>query len=175
MPPAAAIAAAAPVRLRAEPLTSASFALYGSVVEAPEAAGMAINDGSSERHVLVDDLRLQGDGGRPTLALYRARPHAFPRHLAVMERHALGSQSFVPLGEHRFVVVVAPAGAAPRGAELRAFITRTRQGVVLAPGTWHHPLLALEGGDFVVIERTAATVDCDIVALDVPVEVVLAD
>ena len=163
------------LRLRAEPLTAAAFALYGSVVEAPVTRGAAINGGSSERFELVDDLRLNTDGGRPTLALFRARPHAFPRRLLAMERHVLGSQTFVPLGEHRFVVVVAPAGAPPGAAALRAFLTDARQGVVLAPGTWHHPLLALEGGDFVVVERAAASVDCDVATLAAPVEVVLAD
>lgn len=171
----AAVDPALPLRIRAEPLTVASFALYGAVVAAPGGPGTAINGGSSERFTLVDDLRLQAGGGRPTLALYRAAPHVFPQRLFVMERHALGSQTFVPLGEHRFVVVVAAGDAAPRSADLRAFVTVPRQGVVLAPGTWHHPLLALDGGDFVVIERAATAVDCEVVTLDAPVEVVLAD
>jgi len=44
------------------------------------------------------------------------------------------------------------------------------QAFVLAPGTWHHALLALDEGDFVVIERGADAVDCDEQALDTPVE-----
>jgi ureidoglycolate lyase len=74
-----------------------------------------------------------------------------------MERHALGSQTFVPLGERRFVIVVAPAGEAP-----------------ITPGTRHHALLAVDAGDFVVIERAAAAVDCDACRLQEPARVVPA-
>jgi ureidoglycolate lyase len=174
LPAAVADPSVPPVRLLAEPLTPAAFAPYGSVVAAPAATGTAINGGSSERFELASDLRLHADGGRPVLALFRARPHALPVRLVAMERHALGSQTFVPLGDHRFVVVVAPAGAPPGVSDLRAFVTEARQGIVIAPGTWHHPLLALDGGDFVVIERAAAQVDCDIIAVTEPVEVVLS-
>jgi len=60
------------------------------------------------------------------------------------------------------VIVVAPAGEAPTAAGmLAAFVTDGRQGVVLAPGTWHHALLAVDAGDFVVVERAGAVVDCD--------------
>ena len=91
--------------------------------------------------------------------------------LQEMERHSLGSQSFIPLGAaRRLVLVVARPGAAPRGlADLAAFVSDGAQGVWLAPGTWHHPLLALDAGDFLVVERRAAAVDCDVVPLQPPV------
>lgn len=43
--------------------------------------------------------------------------------------------------------------------------------MTLAPGTWHHALLAVDAGDFVVVERVGAAVDCDTVALAVPADV----
>ena len=49
----------------------------------------------------------------------------------------------------------------------------SRQGVVLAPGTWHHALLAVEGGDFAVVERRAAQVDCDVCGVDPALTVAL--
>lgn len=36
---------------------------------------------------------------------------------------------------------------------------------MLAPGTWHHALLAVEGGDFAVLERRAGQVDCEVQAM----------
>ena len=100
------------------------------------------------------------------LALFSAQARRFPLDVTELERHALGSQTFVPLGTQRFVVVVARPGPAPQADDLQAFVTDGRQGVVLAPGTWHHALLAVEGGDFVVVERRAAVVDCDVCRLD---------
>jgi ureidoglycolate lyase len=44
--------------------------------------------------------------------------------------------------------------------------------VTLRAGTWHHGLIAPQGGDFVVVERQAAAVDCDLAALDSAVTLV---
>lgn len=155
--------------LRPQALTAQAFAPYGHVLQAPPGApGRWINGGTTERFDLVDDLQLQAEGGRAVLAIFRAQARRFPQPLQEMERHALGSQSFVALGLRRFVLVVAPAGAAPDAQALAAFISDGTQGVVLAPGTWHHALLAVDAGDFVVIERVGAQVDCDVHALPVP-------
>jgi len=163
---------AAPHTLVPQPLTPQAFAPYGVVLAAPAGVGRLINGGNAERFDLVDDLQLGAQGGRPMLALFRAQARRFPHEVTEMERHALGSQTFVPLGERRFVIVVAPAGEAPTAAGmLEAFVTDGRQGVVLAPGTWHHALLAVDAGDFVVIERAAAGVDCDVCRLHEPARI----
>jgi len=154
------------VALVAKPLTSQAFTPYGIAIEAPAVEGRPINGGNARRFDLLDDLRLDAEGGRPMLALFRAQARRFPHEVSEMERHALGSQTFVPLGDRRFVIMVARAGEAPTSAkQLAAFVTDGRQGVVLAPGTWHHALLAVDAGDFVVIERAGGGVDCDICLL----------
>jgi len=168
-------AAGTRVELRALPLTAAGFAPFGTVIEAPPLGGCPINDGTAQRFELLADLQLTAAGGRPVLSLSRAQPRSFPFSLVEMERHALGSQSFVPLGRRRFVVVVARAGLPPQAAELQAFVTDGLQGVTLAPGTWHHGLLAVDRGDFVVIERRADSADCDTHKLDVPRWLVLPE
>jgi ureidoglycolate lyase len=161
--------------LVAQPLTSESFAPYGTVLAVPEGGkGRPINGGTSQRFDLVDDMALAAAGGRPALAIFRAQARSFPHTIGEMERHALGSQTFVPLGTRRFVLVVARAGAAPAAEDLAAFVTDGSQGVLLAPGTWHHALLAIDAGDFAVIERVAAEVDCDLCALTAPAQVQLA-
>ena len=163
--------------LAAQPLTPAAFAPFGQVVavdgQAATLPQRSINSGNARRYDLLADLQLTADGGVPTLALFRAQARQFPLQVVEMERHALGSQTFVPLGTQRFVVVVARPGPAPQAADLHAFITDGRQGVVLAPGTWHHALLAVEGGDFAVVERRAAQVDCDVCGVDPALTVAL--
>ncbi|WP_395319925.1 ureidoglycolate lyase [Variovorax sp. UC74_104] len=156
--------------LVAQPLTSEAFAPYGTVIAAPAGEGRPINGGNAQRFDLLDDLQLAAEGGRPMLALFRAQARRFPHEVSEMERHALGSQTFMPLGDRRFVIVVARAGEAPTSArQLAAFVTDGRQGVVLAPGTWHHALLAVDAGDFAVIERAGSGgVDCDVCQLREP-------
>lgn len=148
------------------PLTPERFAPFGHVVavdgQTPHITAWPINDGNAMRHELLTDLQVTAEGGVPMLAIFRAQARQFPLRVTDMERHRLGSQTFIPLGTQRFVVVVARAGSAPQAGDLHAFITDGCQGVVLAPGTWHHALLAVEGGDFAVIERKAAEVDCEV-------------
>jgi len=159
------------LRFTAQPLTDAAFAPFGRVLQAPPeadhaAAGESINAGTARRFELLADAALTAAGGRPVISLSRACARPRPLVLTEVERHVLGSQSFVPLGApRRFALVVAPPGPAPRPAELRAFVSDGTQGVWLAPGTWHHPLLALDAGDFLVIERRGAEVDCEVCPL----------
>lgn len=165
------------VPLLAEPLTAEAFSPFGQVLQGPPEAAVGgdwINAGTTQRFELLADAQMglghgphqaAAGGGRPVLALYRARASGLPRPLQQMERHRLASQSFVPLGAAlRMLVVV----AAPGPQDLRAFLSDGRQGVWLAPGTWHHPLLALDAGDFLVLERRAHAPDCDEVALQPP-------
>ena len=161
-------------RLHALPLTAHDFEPFGIVIQAPKTPGRRINGGTSQRFDLVPDLQVQHADGWPMLALFRAQARTFPHLVTEMERHALGTQTFVPLGRRRFVIVVAIAGPAPRPEALVAFVSNGEQGVVLAPGTWHHALLAVDAGDFVVIERAADVVDCEVCDLAATVPVVLA-
>ena len=156
--------------LKAQPLTAAAFAPFGQVIafDAATAATVphcTINSGNSVRYDLIPNMQLTAQGGTPMLALFRAQARTFPLNIGEMERHTLGSQTFIPLGTQRFVLVVAAASAPCHAHALQAFITNGRQGVMLAPGTWHHALLAVEGGDFAVLERRAGQVDCEVQAM----------
>ena len=62
----------------------------------------------------------------------------------------------------------------PEPATLAAFDVAGDQAVTLHAGTWHHGLIALADGDFVVIERKGAAVDCDVAELPEPVTLLLA-
>ena len=46
--------------------------------------------------------------------------------------------------------------------QLRAFLATAQQGVNYHPGTWHHPVLALNReSDFLVIDRGGDGPNCD--------------
>lgn len=160
------------------PLTAAAFAPFGDVIALPGAAGAGrpINQGSTLRHEVIDALDLVRDDGRAVLALYDATVRAFPFVAHEVERHRLSDQVFLPLGAaRRCVLLVAPPGPPPVPGALRAFVSDGRQGVRLRAGTWHHGLLALDAGPWVVLERRAAdgAVDCDLHALVPPLHIEL--
>ena len=155
----------APIVLAVSPLTAASFAPFGEVIEVPPAGGKAANEGTARRHDGIAVLDLVREGGRAQLSTFRVKPAVLPLTATLLERHPLSTQAFVPIGEQRFLVIVAPAGgAAPDPRAARAFVTNGRQGVNYKRGTWHHPVLALDAEtDFVVLGRADDGRDCDIV------------
>ena len=139
--------------LVAAPLEARSFANYGEVIEAGPREAEPINDGTTQRYADVLRLDVVGRGADPVLNLYVAQARAFPLTIRKLERHREAAQVFLPLGPHRFIVVVAPGLESPDWEGVRAFITAAGQGVALKRAPWHHGLVALGDGDrFAVIE-----------------------
>jgi len=150
-----------------EALTAAAFAPFGEVIAADVAAQcLSINAGNTARY--HDLARLDaGPDGRLIVSIFRGQPRTLPFVVSMMERHPLGSQAFMPLGQQPYLVVVARPGPAPGADDLRAFLAQPGQGVNYAPGVWHHPLLALNAiGDFLVIDRSGPGDNCDEVGID---------
>jgi ureidoglycolate lyase len=154
--------------LLARPLDRKSFAPFGDVIETDGARHYTINAGWAERYHDLAALDLTAGSGRPAVSIFRAKPRPEPIELTLMERHALGSQTFVPLSDRPFLIVVAPPGSAPSGPDdLFVFVTNGKQGVSYRPGVWHHPLLAVGAtSDFLVIDRIGPEADCDEVLID---------
>ena len=153
--------------LRVEPLTREAFAPFGEVIEASAAAQhFTINAGNTERY--HDLARIEpGPDGRVIVSIFRGQPRTLPFTVNMMERHPLASQAFVPMSGKPYLVVVAPAGEAPKVEDLKVFLTRGDQGVNYATGVWHHPLLALEGVcGFIVIDRSGPGHNCEEVQLE---------
>ena len=151
--------------LRVEHLTVDAFRPFGDVIEARDAGSrLTINRGRAER---FDDLAFVDatEGcGRPVISIVRSQASPLPIRLTLLERHLLGSQAFIPLPPAAFLVVVAAAGAEPAIGRMRCFLPSPGQGVNYARGTWHHPLLALNGAaDFLVVDRAPpdGEVDCE--------------
>ena len=164
--------------LPAQPISREAFAPFGWLVEtgpteASITSGHAINDGSSQRIDGQSELDLTADSGKPCLALFKAtaRNPAGPWH--ELERHRLGTQTFIPLDGARYLVMVALGDEAPDPQTLAVFAVSGHQAITLRAGVWHHGLLALQDSSFVVIERSAQHVDCDLAQLDEPVNITL--
>lgn len=156
--------------LDVQALTADSFAPYGCVIDAGHAGGRLINAGTSQRWDFADALCLGNREGQPRLSLFRAVARDVARPWRDLERHRWGSQTFVPLRGVRSVLLVALGTHAPEISTLRAFLSFGGCAWSLNPGTWHHSLIALDDGDFIVIERHALQPDCDVAELAEPVQ-----
>lgn len=152
------------VEITPEPLTPAAFAPFGDVLEAAGPADKIINAGLCGR--FHDRAQMDfGTDGRAGISIFNAAPRSLPYSFDLMERHPDGSQAFLPMTQHPFLVIVAPdEGGLP--AAPRAFLTAPHQGINLHRGTWHGVLTPLfSPGLFAVIDRIGATSNLEEVSL----------
>lgn len=138
--------------LLAQPLTSEAFAPFGDVLEARGDPDRIINRGRCGR--FHDRARLDfGPDGCAGISIFRSKTVAWPVEIALVERHPEGSQAFVSMSGHPFLVVVAPDESGMPGVPC-AFIAAPGQGVNFHRGTWHGVLTPLHApGLFAVVDR----------------------
>jgi ureidoglycolate lyase len=136
-----------------QPLTPQDFAPYGDVLDASGVPDKIINAGLCGR--FHDRARLDfGTEGRAGVSIFQAQPRSLPYSFDLIERHPDGSQAFLPMTQHPFLVVVADGPEATP----RAFLTNGAQGINLHRGTWHGVLTPLHApGLFAVVDRIGPT------------------
>lgn len=154
----------------AEPLTAPAFAPYGDVLDTAGDPDRLVNAGLCGRW--HDRARLDfGPGGRAGISLFRSETFSLPHRVALVERHPLGSQAFLPMSSAPFLVVVAEDdGGRPAG--LRAFLAGPGQGVNILRNVWHGVLTPLgPPGLFAVVDRIGEGRNLEEFPLDPPVTV----
>lgn len=153
--------------IRIEPLTKEAFAPFGDILDAKGQPDKMINAGMCGRFHDRADLTF-AEGGRAGISIFNAKPRTLPYTLDLLERHPLGSQAFLPMTEHPFLVVVAPDEGDRPGVP-RAFITAPHQGINFHAGTWHGVLTPLHApGLFAVVDRIGEGENLDEWQLDAP-------
>lgn len=136
-----------------EPLTRKAFELYGDLIDAKGAEPFGTNCGDALRFHRLGAVDCSAESGQTMLSIFRVLRTGLPTQIAMLERHPLSSQAFVPLAGQRFVIIVAQSGKRPSSENLRAFVSDGHQGVNYHRAIWHHPLIALDAGDFLVVDR----------------------
>ena len=154
-----------PRSITPKPLTRKNFSQFGNVIEVDNAKTKMINEGNTVRFHDLAELDLSENGGKPGISIFRSKPLPRPLILELMERHPLSSQTFYPLSNSPYLVVVAPPGKLEPTA-ICAFLAQPNQGVNYHKGTWHHYSLALDViSDFLVIDRISKDQNCNEIKL----------
>jgi ureidoglycolate lyase len=138
------------------PLTARAFAPFGDVLDATGDFRL-INAGLCQRH--HDRATLDfGPQGHAGISVFKAAPRALPYSFDLIERHPEGSQAFLPMTEHPFLVIVSHGPDHPP----LAFLTNGAQGINLHRGTWHGVLTPLHApGLFAVVDRIGPTANLE--------------
>lgn len=135
--------------VQTEPLTAAAFAPFGDVLDATGPFKL-INQGQCRRH--HNRAILDFTSAQPGISIFQAEARTFPYKLTLIERHAMGSQAFIPMTQHPFLITVATGSH----TKPRAFLTNGMQGINLHRNIWHGVLTPLTApGLFAVIDRIA--------------------
>ncbi len=140
------------ILVRYEPLTREGFAEFGDVLDCEGPPDRIINQGLCGRY--HDRARLDFGDGRAGISLFKAEPRTLPFHLPLVERHPEGSQAFIPMTSHPFVVVTASRMPDGSPGAIHAFLTAPHQGINFHRGIWHGVLTPIHApGLFAVIDR----------------------
>lgn len=143
------------VKLTPRPLTAEHFAAYGEVIGLQTATQLSINDGLTTRYHDLATIDIAAENGRALISVFHTAPIPLPHRVRVLERHPLGSQTFIPITTTPFLLLVGDVNRTPLTEnELHLFITNGHQGVNLHKNTWHHHQLVLHHPQhFFVIDR----------------------
>lgn len=154
--------------VRIEPLTREAFAPFGDVIETAGAHHYPINSGMCERYHDLARVTIAGPAARQLISIFVGKPYSLPLELAMVERHPLGSQAFIPLSQAPFLVVVAGDENGKPG-QPRAFMTNGIQGVNYPINTWHGVLTPIGAEQrFVVVDRGGDGVNLEEHVFDQP-------
>ncbi|MFO1139755.1 MAG: ureidoglycolate lyase [Paracoccus sp. (in: a-proteobacteria)] len=149
--------------IKVRPVSAKEFAPFGELLAARDAPTRMINAGRCERHHAL--ATVERGGGEAIISIFRSEPVSLPYQCALLERHPLGSQAFMPLGADPWLSVVAPDEGGRPGAPI-AFLVPAGMGVNLRAGVWHGVLTPLDrAADFLVVDREGAGVNLEEVAI----------
>lgn len=168
---------ALPRHISAQPLSHSRFAPFGDVIMPGRQDGTSINERTAQRFDELTVLDFEAQDGSACLTVFRTHggtpDGTIP--LRAFERHCLGSQTFVPMGQGRCLAVMTTGAQTPDESAIQAFIVEPGQGITVRRGVWHHPLITLGAADVLVLERKAAQPDCEVHILSGPVVVAIPE
>ncbi len=151
------------------PLTKAGFAPYGDVIETEGAKHFSINQGTVERYHDLATVEIGSNTDSRALISIAScnQKSTMPHRITCMERHKLGSQAFIPMGDMQMVIAVAEPGDNLDITNIRAFVSNGKQGINYKLGCWHmHAIFLDPEQQMLVIDRGNSEMDCEEVYLD---------
>jgi ureidoglycolate lyase len=128
-----------------EPITDEIFAPFGRAIYAPN---------TRTRLDSSDALVSLRQRAEPSLYTTFVPAATMPLEVKLLERHRYSSQTFLPLGDVDYLIIVAHSklDGSPDVSTAKALRVPGDWGITYAPGVWHHPLTSLgREGRFAVL------------------------
>ncbi len=94
--------------IQIQPLTQESFSAFGDVIEKENHDFFAINQGLTQRYHALSVAQISGDNTAVGMSIFHNLcATGIPFKIDMLERHPHGSQSFIPLQQQKFIIIVA--------------------------------------------------------------------
>ena len=141
--------------LKIEILNADNFSPFGDIINKKSSSKeLSINQGTTIRHHNISELKLADQNGTPAISIFSGSPRKIPIEIKIMEKHPIATQSFLPVQNHDWLVVVSKEkNELPDLDTLRCFHVDGNVGITYKANIWHHPLLVKKKQDFWIIDR----------------------
>ena len=131
------------------------FSKFGDIIQKKNALELrSINQGTTTRYHNISKLSLESKNGNSSISIFSGSPRDLPIEIKIMEKHPIASQSFLPIKDYDWLIVVCEEkNELPDLSTLRCFQVDGDTGITYNKNIWHHPLLVKKKQDFWVIDR----------------------
>ena len=131
------------------------FSKFGDIIQKKNALELrSINQGTTTRHHNISKLSLESKNGNSAISIFSGSPRDLPIEIKIMEKHPIASQSFLPIQDYDWLIVVCEEkNELPDLNTLRCFHVDGDTGITYNQNVWHHPLLVKKKQDFWIIDR----------------------
>ena len=141
------------MRLNLKKINKENFSQYGQLISTKDIKSKNINSDTTKSFYDLVDIEILGENNQCRINIFKAKKRKFPLEINMLENHPFSSQSFIPLQNTSFIVVVAPISNTPNLKLLEAFIVPTEEGINFKPKVLHFPLIAIENSNFLTIDK----------------------
>ena len=131
------------------------FSKFGDIIQKKNALELrSINQGTTTRHHNISKLSLESKNGNSAISIFSGSPRDLPIEIKIMEKHPIASQSFLPIQDYDWLIVVCEEkNELPDLNTLRCFHVDGDTGITYNQNVWHHPLLVKKKQEFWIIDR----------------------
>ncbi len=138
-----------------EQLDANVFSKFGKIIEKKNALELrSINQVTTTRYHNISILDLENKNGNSSISVFSGTPRDLPIEIKIMEKHPVASQSFLPIQNYDWLIVVSEEkNELPDLNTLRCFHVNGDTGITYNKNIWHHPLLVKKKQDFWVVDR----------------------
>ena len=142
-------------KIEIENINLDNFSEFGHVIHKKSAfKKIPINQGTTVRHHNISDLALNNEDGISAISIFSGSPRNIPIEIKIMEKHPIASQSFLPVQNIDWLIVVSnEKDGMPDLDTMRCFHVEGDVGITYKKNVWHHPLLVRKNQDFWIVDR----------------------